>query len=186
MGHGKRRTTFAAAISILTVASLGFLLWNWLAGPPATAAGSTARVSGLATEVHDAEWVDFDMGHVMDGQGGFMMPDQMMPGAPSGEEVRLGVTVTLSNPGRDTRGFDLLEEFTVTGGGLDEARPLSADTIGELGQLGPGSALDGTLYFDIEVPEPDGPPLYLHWQREGDEVRIPIQLPGEAPDHDDH
>ena len=57
------------------------------------------------------------------------MPAQMMPGAPTGNEMRLGVHVTLTNPQSRTAPFSLVEEFAMSGGLEPEPHPLSADTV---------------------------------------------------------
>lgn len=183
MGLGARRITVAATIAALTVASVGLLAWQRLGGP-SVVSGSAATVDGITTEIRDAGWVEFDMGHVMDGQGGFMMPDQMMPGTPSGDQVRLGITLTLLNTSGTTREFNLAGEFSVTGGRTPEPQPISADSIGELPRLAPGAALDGTLYFDLEVPTDDDPPLLLRWTRGGGSVLIEVPLAADAPVHE--
>ena len=184
MGLAVRRAPILLVLAVLTVASLGLLGWQRLAGPPAVVEGSAAALGGLTTEIRAAAWVDFDMGHVMDGQGGFMMPDQMMPGAPTGDEVRLGVTLTLANTDGQTRGFNLAEEFSLVGGaGTEPAAPV-ADTIGDLSRLGPGAAVDGTVYFDVAVPGDGDPPMYLQWHRDGETVRIPVRLTEDAPEHE--
>jgi hypothetical protein len=186
MGLKARRTIVAAVVGVLTVASLGFLAWQRLAGESGVA-GTTATVDGITTDVREAGWVDFDMGHVMDGQGGFMMPDQMMPDAPSGDQVRLGVTVTLLNTTDGTQEFNLADEFTLTGGVEAEPQPISADSIGELPRLGPGAAVDGVLYFDIVAPAPEDPPLYLRWNRDGDTVLLEVPMTSDnPPEHSEH
>jgi hypothetical protein len=114
---------------------------------------------------------------------GFQMPGQMMPGAPDGGEVRLGISITLSNTDGETRGFSPVNEFAVTGGSRSEPTALSADTIGALPRLGPGAAVAGTLYFDVEVPSGEDPPLYLLWSRAGEAIRIALPSTGDAPEH---
>jgi hypothetical protein len=183
MGLAARRTSVAAVAALLTITSLGLLAWQRLSAAP-VATGTSATVDGVTAEVREAGWVAFDMGHVMDGQGGFMMPDQMMPDAPSGDQVRLGITVTLENTNSGTREFNLIEEFTIIGGASAEPQPVSADTIGALSRLGPGAAIDGILYFDIPVPDPRDPPLYLRWHRGGDTVLVEVPLTDDAPEHE--
>jgi hypothetical protein len=185
MGLRTRRIIIAAAAGVLTVTSLGFLAWQRL-DAQATPSETTATVDGITAQVREAGWVDFDMGHVMDGQGGFMMPDQMMPDAPSGEQVRLGITVTLQNTSDGTQEFNIADEFAITGGVDSEPQPIAADSIGELPRLGPGAAVDGVLYFDIIVPTPEDPPLYLQWTRDGDTVLLQVPMDGQAPEHSDH
>ncbi|HEY8472081.1 MAG TPA: hypothetical protein VIL37_05530 [Natronosporangium sp.] len=184
MGLATRRTSVVTIAALLTIISLGFLAWHRLSAEPAVI-GTSAELAGMTTEVQAAGWVGFDMGHVMNGQGGFMMPSQMMPDAPSGDEVRLGVTVTLVNTNDGTQEFNILDEFAIVGGLETEPQPVSADTIGELSRLGPGAAIDGTLYFDVEIPSPDDPPLQLQWTRDGETVLIEVPLTEEdAPAHE--
>ncbi|HLT11987.1 MAG TPA: hypothetical protein VK028_14495 [Micromonosporaceae bacterium] len=173
-----RRATLVVA-AVLTMLSIGGYAWRWLAGPD-TAAGAEATLDGLTVTVFSAGWVE--MGHVTTGPG-FTMPDQMMPGAPSGDEVRLGIGITLSNTDSRTRGFNVPEEFALVGGELREPLPMSADTIGTLPRLAPGASVRGVLYFDLAVPADDDPPLRLQWVRGGDAVRIPVPVPNEAPSH---
>lgn len=169
-------------VGLITLASGGTLAWQRFLAPPSVAGSGVATLDGLTTEVRAAGWVDFDMGHVMDGEGGFMMPDQMMPGAPSGEQVRLGVTLTLRNTDSHAHGFNLVDEFWLIGGGVSDSRPLSADTVGGLARLGPGAAVDGVLYFDVVLAS-ESDPLYLEWRRGGDAVRIPVPPTDEPPGH---
>ena len=186
-GSGVRRTAMIATVGLLTVVSLSLLAWTKLAGPEPIATGDTATLDGLSVQVGSSEWAVMSM--VDNGQGGYLMPDQMMPGAPTGGEVRLGVSVTMLNTRSSTLPISLVDEFMVSGGLEPEPKQLSADTVGELHRLAPGSALQGTLYFDVAVPEEADatlPPLYLHWTRGGDTIRIPVQLPGEVPEHQGH
>lgn len=121
--------------------------------------------------------------HDTDDQGGYQMPAQMMPGAPVGNDMRLGVPLTLENTSRDVRQFNLADEFSLVGGLNDAPRPLQADTFGRLPRLTPGSAVDGVLYFDTVVPDSNDPPLYLEWNRAGHTVRLAIPLAGADHDH---
>jgi hypothetical protein len=177
-----------ATVAVLTIASLSLLAWSKLAGPPPITTDSSASLGGLTVEVGPTEWATMNM--VMGTTGGFAVPDQMMPGAPTDGQVRFGVSVTLVNTRSATEEFDLAGEFTLTGGLETGQDPLAADTIGELSRLGPGAALQGKLYFDVRVPDqasPQLPPLYLQWTRDGDSIRIPVQLPGgEMPEHSQH
>jgi hypothetical protein len=121
--------------------------------------------------------------HNMDNQGGYQMPAQMMPGAPTGDDMRLGVPLTLVNTGDSVRQFNLGDEFLLGGGRNEEPRSLHSDTFGQLARLAPGSAVDGVLYFDTIVPGSDDPPLYLQWKRDGRTMLISIPMAGQAPQH---
>jgi hypothetical protein len=170
-------------VVLLTVVSAAVLGRLWLTGTTATATEPVATMAGVTVEVRGTVWALMD--HVEDGQGGFLMPDEMMPGAPTGNRVRLGVGLTLINTRSQVHEFSLVDEFTMTGGREPEPLALSADTVGKLGRLGPGSALNATLYFDVEAPADDElPPLYLRWTRDRDTVLIPVPLPGAPPAHD--
>ena len=183
---GGRRVTLVAVI-VLTVASFGLLAWQRLtssAAPP----GNSATLSGLTVEVGAANWVE--MGHAMPlpgqpgfDQPGYQMPAQMMPGAPQGNEVRLGISITLSNTDSGTRQFSLVDEFALVGGLMARPVSLKADTIGTLPRLSPGAAVHGTLYFDLEVPTQEDPPLYLQWTREGETAKVAITLDATRPSH---
>lgn len=120
--------------------------------------------------------------HDMDKQGGYQMPAQMMPGAPAGDDMRLGVPLTLVNTGKDMREFNLVAEFSLSGGVDDAPRPLHSDTFGPLPRLSPGSAVNGILYFDTIVPDGGDPPLYVQWKRDGTTIHLAIPMAG-APDH---
>lgn len=124
-------------------------------------------------------------GHDMDNQGGYQMPAQMMPGVPAGDDMRLGVPLTLVNTSRDLRRFNLSEEFWLGGGRNSELRPLHSDTFGQLLRLNPGSGVDGVLYFDTVVPDDGDPPLFLQWSRDGRTVRLAVPLAG-ALEHEQH
>lgn len=178
-----RRTSVVTIAALLTIISIGFVAWQRLSAEPVVT-GTTASLDGVTAEVRQAGWIEFDMGHVMNGQGGFMMPSQMMPDAPTGDQVRLGITVTLENTDNQTREFNLLDEFEITGGVEPEPSKISADTIGAFSRLGPGAAVDGILYFDIPVPGTEDPPLYLQWTRGGDTVLIEVPLTEDAPEHE--
>jgi hypothetical protein len=189
MAMGRRAATVTGAVSVMTVLSLASLGWNWLAGSTVTATGPGADMDGITVDVRASEWAPLSPADptVLD-QSGFAMPSQMLPGAPGDGEVRLGVRVTLSNTTSAPEEFSLVEDFTMTGGLEPEPAPLSADTVGEVGRLGPGSALNAVLYFDLAAPEDeDMPPLYLKWTRGRDAVLIPVPLPGgEAPEPHQH
>lgn len=169
----------AAVVLLLAVAGTGLLIRNRSAAP----VDHTATVDGLSVSVRDAGWLTMD-GHDMNNQGGYQMPAQMMPGAPAGDEMRFGVPLTLVNTSGDVRRFNLAEEFFLRGGRTAEPRAMHSDTFGRLTRLGPGSAVDGVLYFDTVVPDPGDPPLYLEWRRDGDTTSLAIPLlAGGAGDH---
>lgn len=172
----------AALALVAAVAGTGVVVRRHL---PPTSFPSTATLGGLSVRLHDAGWLGMDS-HSTDNQGGYQMPAQMMPGAPVGDDMRLGVPLTLVNTTGRVAQFDLAKEFTLGGGVTDEPRPLHSDTFGALPRLTPGNAVDGVLYFDTKVPDPSRPQMYLIWTRAGGEVRLAVSLPGGSPDHDEH
>ncbi len=143
---------------------------DWATPAPLSAA---ATLGGLTAQLHDAGWLSMESHQATD-QGGYQMPAQMMPGAPAGDDMRLGVPLTLVNTGGKARGFELAEEFFLGGGRNDVPRELHSDTFGQLPRLGPGSAVDGVLYFDTTVPGAADPPMYLLWKRAGTSVQLAI------------
>jgi hypothetical protein len=148
------------------------------AGPP-----GSGTLSGITVTLHGAGWVSMD-GHSMGDQGGYQMPAQMMPGAPEGDNMRLGIPLTLLNTEGGTRQFNLAEEFFLGGGRNDAPQPLHSDTFGLLSRLSPDSAVDGVLYFDTVVPGGGDPPLYLLWKRDGKTIQFAVRIGGGPPDHE--
>ena len=172
----------AAVVLLLAAVGTGLLIQRRSAAP----ADATATLGGLSARLHDAGWLAMD-GHNVDNQGGYQMPAQMMPGAPVGDDMRFGVPLSLVNTSGDVRRFNLAEEFFLRGGRIEQPRALHSDTFGQLARLGPGSGVDGVLYFDTVVPGAGDPPLYLEWRRDGDITTLAIPLlAGGAPDHGGH
>jgi hypothetical protein len=169
----------AVAVLVLTATAVW---WTARTAGRDTPAVASATLRGLTATTRSAAWSAMD-DHHMDGGNGYQMPAQMMPGAPEGDDMRLGVGITLRNSGTSVQLFDLLAEFRLEGTSGGPAR-LHSDTFGTLPRLGPGSAVDGFLYFDAPVPAADDPPLYLIWQRDGRQRRLAVPLPGGATGHD--
>jgi hypothetical protein len=163
-------------VLLCTAAGVWLVVARFVATPPVP--GMTATVDGLAVDVHEAGWVPMDA-HTMDSQSGFQMPAQMMPGAPAGDDMRLGIALTLLNTEHRVVEFNLVDEFVLVGGTIDGAVRLHSDTFGLLGRLTPGSAVNGVLYFDTVVPSPTDPPLVLRWVRDGQTTDLGVRL-GEA------
>ena len=179
-----RRAWLALGVTAFLLAAFGtgLMVHNRSAVPMS----QSETLGGLSVQLHDAGWLAMD-GHDMGSQGGYQMPSQMMPGAPAGDDMRFGVPLTLINTSGDALRFNLSEEFFLRGGRNSDSRALHSDTIGRLGRLSPGSAVDGVLYFDTTVPDAGDPPLYLEWRRDGDTTRLAIPLmAGGQPPHGDH
>ncbi|MFE2727639.1 hypothetical protein [Kitasatospora sp. NPDC059327] len=176
---------FAVILLGLTVVVGGTALWQYRKAQAAGRPAVSAALGGLDVTAGDARWAAMDA-HTMDGPqgGGYQMPAQMMPGAPEDGTMRLGITLTVADRGAEARLLDLGREFTLTGGGVDVALTPHSDTFGPMPRLGPGSAVRGTLYFDLKAPDPGAPPLYLLWNRDGKQRRLIVQLPDSAPEHE--
>lgn len=180
-GAAIRTAWLVLVIAALLLAAVGAAMVGRLRS--ATPADGTATLGGLTAAVRDAGWLSMD-GHNMDSQGGYQMPAQMMPGAPVGDDMRFGIPLTLTNTSGEVRQFNLADEFFLSGARIAHPRPLHSDTFGRLGRLGPGSAVDGVLYFDTVVPDASDPPLYLEWRRAGDITRLAIPLLAGDQPHD--
>ena len=180
------RVVVAVAV-LVAVAGTGVGYWlrheRLLHAVPA----SSAALGGLTATTGLASWVvmeDHDM--ASDQDDGYQMPAQMMPGAPQGDDMRLGVRMTLTNTGTEARLFDLATEFTLTGGRTDGHLALESDTFGGLPRLAAHSQVDGVLYFDTPTPAPADPSLFLIWRRDGGQQRLLVDLSGNSPDHHSH
>jgi len=185
---GGRGTVHGVWLVIAIVALVGAVVGGRLLVRDRAEERLTGAVTlgGLTARLHDAGWLTMD-GHTMNDQGGYQMPAQMMPGAPAGDEMRLGVPLTLVNTGPDVRRFNLADEFFLAGGRNNAPREAHSDTFGELPRLTPGSAVDGVIYFDTTVPGESDPPLYLLWKRDGASVQLAIpRISGTPEDHEQH
>ncbi|MFG2044488.1 hypothetical protein [Dactylosporangium sp. NPDC048998] len=179
------RPMYRAVVAVAVfVAVAGTGVGFWLRGEGAAPVAS-ATLGGLTATIGHASWVVMQ-NHEMDGQDGYQMPAQMMPGAPEGDDMRLGVKLSLTNPGAGARLFDLGTEFTLGGGRTDGHLAPQADTFGGLPRLTAHSQVDGVLYFDTPMPSQADPPLFLNWRRDGGQHRLLVDLRGTAPDHHSH
>jgi len=179
---GSRAGWIALLVTAVLIAGAGAVLTARRQADARDTLSSTATVDGLTAKLDRAGWVFMDDGH-HDDQGGYQMPAQMMPGAPTGDNRRFGVPLTLVNTDDEVREFSLSTEFLLRGGPQDLPRPLHSDTFGRLVRLTPGSAVDGVLYYDTVVPGPSDPPLYLQWKRAGKTVSLGIPLLGGETHH---
>lgn len=182
-GRPRRLTRLVLVVAAAALAAAGLALTvRDAAQPPSTTAAS---LGGITLTLGNAGWTPMEAHH-MDGQGGYQMPAQMMPGAPEGDDMRLGVPVTVVNPGDAVRALDLAAEVSLAGGRIDGRKRLHSDTIGRLSRLAPGTAVHGVLYFDTIVPGPDDPPLHLVWERDGGVRRLAVRTSGGATGHHGH
>ncbi|QTD95920.1 hypothetical protein [Streptomyces cyanogenus] len=172
------------ALAVVT-AGLGTALWWHRQAAAGTGPTATARLGGLEAVPGAAGWATMAH-HEMQGGSGYRMPSSMMPGAPQGDDTRLGIPITLTNRTDSVRRFDLAKEFSLSGGRDREARPLHSDTLGTLPRLNAGSAVRGVIYFDVTSPHAGDPPLLLVWKRDGDTRRMTIRMPGRTPESHRH
>ncbi|MHA4818920.1 hypothetical protein ACXZ65_31735 [Streptomyces aculeolatus] len=120
------RVLGAFTVTLALLASVaGAVLWQQnraaAGGPP----GMSAEAAGLRATVDRARWTSMEAHHM---DGGQQMPSQMMPGAPEGDDQRLGIPVVLTNTTDETRKFDTAEEFFLLGGHRSGAKePKGAD-----------------------------------------------------------
>jgi hypothetical protein len=143
---------------------------------------TTTQLGGLTTQIREAGWTTMDA-HSIDSNGGFPTPAQMMPGAPAGDEMRLGDRVTLTNTSTEAHRFNLSEEFALLLGVTTPVRSPHSDKFGQLNRLNPESAVDGVVYLDTIVPAPGDPPLVLRWTRGGDVAQLALPIGGVGVDH---
>ncbi|MFD9237309.1 hypothetical protein ACFWB3_18870 [[Kitasatospora] papulosa] len=168
---------------VTAVAGAGY--WRERQAPAGTEPTATARLGGLDAEPGKAGWAAM-ANHAMDGGSSYQMPSAMMPGAPEGDDMRLGIPLTLTNGTGSVRRFDLAREFSLSGGKDGASFKLHADTLGELPRLNAGSAVRGVLYFDVEAPQAGDAPLLLVWKRDGDVRRMTVRMPGGTPEKHQH
>lgn len=183
-GGGKALVRFTVVLLALAVVVGGAVLWQYRKGQAAAQPAANAAMGGLDVTTGEARWAAME-DHTMDGPqgGGYQMPAQMMPGAPENGAMRLGIALTIADHGGGARLLDLEREFTLAGGGVGDPLTPHSDTFGPLPRLGADSAVRGTLYFDLKVPGPGTPPLYLLWNRDGKQRRLLVNLPDSAPEH---
>ncbi|RZS36331.1 hypothetical protein EV193_10712 [Herbihabitans rhizosphaerae] len=182
-GRPARRGSIVAAVVVLValvIAGAGVVATLNDSGDQT--ASTSATLDGLTAAVREAGWASMESHNMDSGSGMFQMPAQMMPGAPEGDEMRLGVRITLTNPSRRIMEFDLADEFVLAGGTGEPPRPHS-DTFGRLARLNPGAAVDGVIYFDTIVPGPQAEPLRLVWNRGGREASLAVPLRGAPAGH---
>ncbi|XES00926.1 hypothetical protein HEP87_61330 [Streptomyces sp. S1D4-11] len=100
------------ALTVVT-AVLGTALWHERQAAADDRPTATASLGGLDVVPGPADWAAM-ADHSMDGQNGYQMPSAMMPGAPEGDEMRLGIPITLTNSTGSVRQFDLAREFSLS------------------------------------------------------------------------
>lgn len=175
-------------VAAVVVAALGAgELATMMRARSAPLATDTITVDGLTIHINTVDWVPFDSDDPAlqdpSAANGYKMPAQMMPDMPGEGQARLNLEVTLSDTGEEARALDTDGEFFLGGGQGDQVRPLQGDTFGELRRVNPDNAVNGKLFFDLEPPRRDDPPLYLEWRRGGDTARLLLVPGGTASTH---
>ena len=117
----------ATVAGLVGVVFLGLMLRERNAG--------AVSVGGLTLRIQSAQWVQMEHGS----QDGFQQPAQMMPGAPSHDQQRLVVAVTISNGGDRATRFRHDEFALQTPDG--QVVPMVADDLGR--EADPAEAFDG-------------------------------------------
>lgn len=135
----------------------------------------------LRAEVGKVTWLGMD--HDMSATAsGYQMPPAMMPGMPATGEDRLSITLTLANTGNGTQPIDPAGEFTLYPGPGHPGKPLYGTTFGELPRLGGGSAVTGTLLFDLP-PAELAATGWIEWDHDGSHSRLTVPEPASPHAH---
>jgi hypothetical protein len=172
--------------TVLALAGSTQLILGWLpafgsAAPPVQAAAVAG--DGVAARVVESRWVGHDHNAETGTGPGYQMPLSMMPGMPADGQVRLAVSVTVTNTGTTGRRMDPDKEFTLSDAASDEAWRPVADTFDGLSRLGSLSAADGVVFFDVpEQKQTDGQ-FYVGWKHAGQSVRLAVRPGQDAGTH---
>jgi hypothetical protein len=152
-------------------------------GSAAAAAPVAEARDGITAGVVAATWISHDENDPTVAGPGYQMPLSMMPGMPAAGEMRLGISLTITNSSTRLRPVDPAAEFVLRDARNGGEWQLAADTFGGLSRLGPDAGVDGVIYFDLAPPADGGRNLYVDWKRAGGAARLAIPLNGAAPTH---
>ena len=195
-GNGRlsnRRTSAQKLLNIaLFTTFLGLALLTYLISNRSRliSEGQTVQVGNLSLQIKEIDWLahehgghDHDDGEAVDPQQEeieeltaegqvFPMPSSMMPGMPEAGQLRLQIEFSLQNEGNrplpyGPEAFSLHSE----NGGFWFPQTTNAFRAGDLGM---GQTINGVFTFDVADTATE---LYMLWQRDGDEIRIPIENP---------
>jgi hypothetical protein len=183
------RGLLVTGAAVLAVAGLGQLVLGWLPALGSTDAQPGPRAvaaDGVATEVRDSRWIAHDHNAETGTGPGYQMPLSMMPGMPEDGQVRLAVSVTVSNTAPAGRPVEPAGEFTLRDGATGESWRPAADTFDGLSRLGPRSAADGVLFFDVPEADQVQRQLYVDWKHEGQRMRLTVGPGQDAATHSHH
>lgn len=174
------------AALVLAVAGVAQLILGWMPARGLASAlpqRSAVATDGVAAQVRQARWIAHDHNDESGTGPGYQMPLSMMPGMPADGDVRLAVSVTVTNTGTVGRAVDPAAEFTLRNASTDESWPPRADTFDGLARLGSRSAADGVLFFDLPQEEADSSQLYVHWKHADWSARLTVQPDQDAGSH---
>jgi hypothetical protein len=175
------RGLLVLAASVLALAGAAQLVLGWLPAKGSAAAppqAATVAADGVAAQVRVTRWIAHDHNDETGTGPGYQMPLAMMPGMPADGDVRLAVSVTVTNTGTAGRAVDPAAEFTLRNASTKESWRPRADTFDGLARLGSLSAADGVLFFDLPQAKADSGQLYVSWKHAGESARLAVQ-PGQ-------
>jgi hypothetical protein len=179
----------AVALALLGLAQISLVRtgFDWItglrSGSEPAAVTLVAAGDGITTAVATATWVAHDENDSTVAGPGYQMPLSMMPGMPAAGEMRLGISLTITNSSTQLRPVDPASEFVLRDARNGGEWHLSADTFGGLSRLGPDAGVHGVIFFDLAPPADGGRNLYVDWKRAGGAGRLAIPLNGAAPTH---
>jgi hypothetical protein len=155
----------AVAVSVLGVGQL-------VGAAPPEPPSPTSTLDGLRVSTGSPGWLAMD--HDMSTNApGYQMPPAMMPGMPAEGEERLAIPITVANTAGATRPLHPAQEFTLHARPGGPALEPHSTTFGELPRLPAGSAVTGTLFFDLPSAELDES-AWIEWRHDGATARLAI------------
>jgi hypothetical protein len=187
--HGRLDWLLVAAATLLVAAGLGQAVLlrtglTWTSGLFVRSQAAPVAVAnapdGTAAAVTASRWLSHDEQADQAGSG-FQMPLSMMPGMPADGQVRLAVSLSLTNSSGALRALDPAAEFVLRDERSGEQWQQVADSFGGLPRLSPHSGADGVVFFDLAPPTDNGRNLYLYWKHSSMSARLAITLNGAAP-----
>lgn len=179
----------AVALALLGLAQISLVRtgFDWITGLRSDSGSAAVTLvtagDGITTAVATATWVAHDENDSTVAGPGYQMPLSMMPGMPAAGEMRLGISLTITNSSTQLRPVDPASEFVLRDARNGGEWHLSADTFGGLSRLGPDAGVHGVIFFDLAPPADGGRNLYVDWKRAGGAGQLAIPLNGAAPTH---
>jgi hypothetical protein len=180
------RGLLVLAASVLAMAGIAQLLIGWLpalgsaAQPPQP---SAVAADGVAARVVQARWIAHDHNAATGSGPGYQMPLSMMPGMPADGQIRLALSVTVTNTATGGRPISPEDEFTLRDAGSGESWRPATDTFDGMSRLGPLSAADGVIFFDLPEEKQGEGQLYVDWKHSKRSVRLAVRPGQDAGTH---